>query len=177
MNNIMMDIETLDTRHTALVLSIGLARFDKTGVKSAMYFVMQHEDQEEMGRTISEATVAWWNKQSDTAKQVITDCRENPIETHHSLLLVKDWMGVDPIVWGNGADFDNAIVASLYHDFETEVPWKHWNSRCYRTLKNLCPQTVIDHMPARRGTHHNALDDAIYQAECAIQLLKFIQGA
>ena len=176
MNNIMMDIETLDTRHTAQVMSIGLARFDETGVKSAMYWVLQREDQEEMGRTVSESTIKWWAEQKADAQQVITDYNENPIETHHSLLLIKDWMGAKPIVWGNGADFDNAIVASLYATFETEVPWSHKHSRCYRTLAALCPPTVIDHLPPKAGTHHHALDDALYQATCAVRMLKFIRG-
>jgi exodeoxyribonuclease VIII len=38
--------------------------------------------------------------------------------------------------------------------------WEFWKDRCYRTIKNCYPDVPFD----RRGTHHNALDDARSQA-------------
>jgi hypothetical protein len=77
-------------------------------------------------------------------------------------------------IWGNGASFDNAILAELYRVAKHPSPWEYWNDRCYRTLKNLYKQVVPP--PERKGTHHNALDDAVFQAEHAVSILKFRRG-
>ena len=71
---------------------------------------------------------------------------------------------------GNGADFDLPILAAAYAAVGLSVPWKPYNGRCYRTLKNLAPVVKL----ARPGTHHNALDDARTQAVHAIKLMRHI---
>jgi hypothetical protein len=63
-------------------------------------------------------------------------------------------------LWGNGASFDNAILAHAYARCGATPPWKFWNDRCYRTVAALTAT------PRQQGgTHHNALDDARSQAE------------
>jgi exodeoxyribonuclease VIII len=71
-------------------------------------------------------------------------------------------------VWGNGSDFDNAILACAYKAVEQPVPWQFWNNRCYRTIKNLFPSIKM----IRGGVHHNALDDAKSQARHAQLILE-----
>ena len=73
-------------------------------------------------------------------------------------------------VWSMGADFDLPMIAHAFRSMSMEVPWKFWNSRCARTYKTL-PQAAKVKL-ARAGTHHNALDDAVYQA----QLMQAIQA-
>jgi hypothetical protein len=63
-------------------------------------------------------------------------------------------------VWGFGADFDIAILQSLFRDYGIPPPWPYKLNRCGRTVTALCPQR----RPPRNGMSHNALDDAIYQA-------------
>jgi len=63
-------------------------------------------------------------------------------------------------VWGNGATFDNVILSTAYGLIGQPVPWQFTEDRCYRTLKNLCPQVPM----VRTGTHHNALEDCKSQA-------------
>jgi exodeoxyribonuclease VIII len=46
-------------------------------------------------------------------------------------------------------------------------PWRHWNDRCYRTVKSLYPDVKLE----RVGTHHNAVDDAESQARHLIAML------
>jgi exodeoxyribonuclease VIII len=75
-------------------------------------------------------------------------------------------------VWGNGSDFDNAILAACYAAVGQPLPWDFWHNRCYRTLKALRPELKLQ----RQGTYHNALDDAKTQAQHAIQLLEALHG-
>ena len=68
----------------------------------------------------------------------------------------------DVELWGNGADFDNTILGSLYDAFGLRKPWSYSRNRCYRTMKNI---GIGPRRPqAREGIYHNALDDAITQA-------------
>lgn len=75
------------------------------------------------------------------------------------------------LVWGNGADFDNPILATAYGALNQVQPWKPYNGHCYRTLKSLVKGPKIE----RTGTHHNAVDDARSQALHAIQLLRVLK--
>jgi hypothetical protein len=56
------------------------------------------------------------------------------------------------------------ILANAYNACNMEAPWKFWGNRCFRTLKNLKPHFIMTR-PSNL-THHNALDDAVYQAMC-----------
>lgn len=87
-----------------------------------------------------------------------------------SLQAFKDWLPPksDPLIWGNGASFDNVILANAYRAASIQQPWAYWNDRCYRTLK----KRYLDIALRRQGTHHNALDDAISQAEHLITIWK-----
>ena len=68
-------------------------------------------------------------------------------------------------VWGNGASFDNVLLATAYKRLGMETPWPFWKDRCFRTMKNVCK---VDH--SFEGTAHNALDDARSQAQHLIKI-------
>ena len=73
----------------------------------------------------------------------------------------------DPLVWGNGASFDNVILSQMYRRHQIAQPWKWWNDRCYRTTLAGHPPVNLDFV----GTKHNALDDAMHQARTLIAIL------
>jgi len=75
------------------------------------------------------------------------------------------------VVWGNGASFDNAILANAYHKTHLDLPWQYYNNRCYRTIKNCYPNIKL----SRAGTLHKALDDAKSQAMHLIEIFKNIK--
>lgn len=167
--HIMLDLETLDTANTAVVLSIGAVAFDprRPGPVESFYVEMSPDidDQQTHGRTISGSTVLWWMQQSDAARQLFDTIRQVGIRrarTVDALHLFGKFLTQhdSPPIWGNGADFDNAILASLYKSYSIEQPWSHRQNRCYRTVKALHPGIAL----SRSGTHHNALDDAATQA-------------
>jgi inhibitor of KinA sporulation pathway (predicted exonuclease) len=69
-------------------------------------------------------------------------------------------------IWGNGAAFDNTILAAWFKHFN--LPWDFRKDRCYRTVKNMFPGVPYQFV----GTKHNALADATNQAEHLIQIAK-----
>jgi hypothetical protein len=128
--------------------------------KRETFYGVAHSSQTLYGLKAEQATLDWWNAQGEDAKKVLSD----PAAMDLPLLLVKfgAWLATfdDVKVWGNGADFDLPILGAAYVACGLPVPWKPYNGRCYRTLKNLAPQIKLQ----REGAHHNALDDAISQA-------------
>lgn len=174
--NVMLDLETLDTKPTALILSIGAVAFDPNSFELGPTFYaelsnerdMQH--QQEMGRTISPSTVTWWMQQSDEAKKIFAKTPQDGIQrlsppvalVEFNKFLVEHG-GKDCRVWGNGADFDNVVLGSLYDSYGIGRGWSYGKNRCYRTVKNICPVPYQSIVP--QGVAHNALDDAVNQAQ------------
>lgn len=164
MNNLMIDLETMGTRADAAIVSIGAQFFcpDTLELGDSFYRVVDLQSAVDQGASITPSTVMWWMQQSDQARHALQKDAEHIASV---LLEFKSWcMNTCPpgdlMVWGNGAAFDNVILSSAYDRNQLSPPWKHWNDRCYRTLKNLYPAVQM----AREGTHHNALDDARSQA-------------
>ena len=163
MTHVMIDLETLDTSPTTVVLSCGMVEFDpnsgkvSTGHGVTLYPSIQ--EQFEKGRTVSESTLIWWLKRSDMAKaDWLNAKRQNLNDFRESL---RQWMSFmqDIKVWGNGSVFDIAILEHML-DY-TRIPWKYYNIRDTRTLWDIHPYKKEN----KKETAHTALADAIDQAE------------
>lgn len=182
MNDVMLDLETLGTHPGCTILSIGAVAFDPvTGaIGPEFHAVVNRVSCYEFGLREQLETLAWWNEQSEEAKTTLK-AASGPGSFLIDVALrkfsfflreVESNIGSGIRVWGNGADFDQPILAAAYHATATELPWKHWNSRCYRTLKSLDPMTKA----VRDGTHHNAVDDARTQAIHACLLMQRVRA-
>lgn len=165
MNHIMVDLETLGNGSNSVIVSIGAARFDTTGITDEFYTVVDPQSCADYRLRVDVSTVMWWLKQSEGARAAIT---KPGLSLPVALGEFSNWVGRDAQIWGNGATFDNVILGNAYKACSLRQPWKFTNDRCYRTLKNLYPQIGADD---RSGVYHNALDDARYQAAHAIKIL------
>lgn len=163
MNNIMLDLETMGNGSNAAIIAIGAVRFD-TEVTDKFYETVALDSAVASGLEIDPDTVMWWMKQSDEARSQF-DRQSEHLRT--ALMLFTQWIGDNAIVWGNGSDFDNVILANAYKKCGLTVPWRFWNNRCYRTIKNLNHDIKM----ARTGTYHNAVDDAESQANHLLRIL------
>jgi hypothetical protein len=168
----MVDLETLGTVPGCAILSIGAVEFDRFGVRLAEYYSeISTNSCQERFLTVSEATRQWWMQQDEEARGVVERCAvggediKTVLETF--AFFIKGF-GDDVCVWGNGSDFDNALLAVAYEVCGMKLPWSFTNNRCYRTLKNLFPDITL----VRQGTYHNSLHDARTQAEHAARLLE-----
>lgn len=157
--NIMVDLETLDTAPTALVLSVGLVAFDDKAVLDKLYLTIDIQDQINLGRTISADTLKWWMKQSPEARRVFSESGSNLMD---SVDFIARFFENYPksLLWSNGANFDAVILDDMFRMVGVPVPWKYWDVRCFRTFCD----GIGRKLSVRRGTHHNALDDAESQA-------------
>ena len=175
-SHIMLDLETLDTCPSAVVTSIGAVAFDPyvsgpAGLGDKFYaeLIDDLSTQQRAGRTISGDTVVWWMRQGQAAQQLFSptvgtaaDARYQTVEALENFADFINANGArDVQLWGNGADFDNIILGSLYEDLGMKKPWSYSRNRCFRTMRNL---PCAGHF-SRQGTHHNALDDAFTQVQ------------
>lgn len=174
MNDIMVDLETLGQTPGCIILSIGAVEFGPKGLGKEFYAVVNVADQKKAGLTTDPSTIEWWEKQTPQARQVLAQA--NNKKESVSLKMALDQLQLflqscgnlrNIKVWGNGSDFDNAILAVAHKAALREIGWAFWNNRCFRTIKGMAPKSIE---PRREGTYHNALDDAKHQARWAIEL-------
>lgn len=164
--HIMIDLETMGNTPDAPIVAIGACRFDRTGVseESAFYETISLASAVDGGAKMEASTVLWWMEQDAAAQAEIIGAKS---DLSGVLCDFTHWVKkIDADgVWGNGAAFDNVILAQTYRRYGQPAPWPFWLDRCYRTVKSLS-KVPID----RQGTHHNALDDAISQAKHLVEI-------
>lgn len=170
MQDVMIDLETMGTGPDSAIVSIGAVEFDRAAQQlgETFYVAIDLKSAQQTGGVIDADTVLWWLKQSSQAREALCG---TSVQMASALASFSGWLRGrcelrDVRIWGNGSDFDNVILANAYRRLAVPVPWKFWNNRCYRTWKNEHPEAVL----RRSGTHHNALDDAISQAEHMLQV-------
>jgi hypothetical protein len=164
MTHIMVDLETLSTRYNAAILAIGAVKFSPERRCYDNFYQAVKTPPEVEGFHISSDTLHWWTQQSEKAREVFTDPDAVDITLAlkgFSVWALQDTDPKDIKLWGNGASFDNAILSTAYELCDVVQPWKFYNDRCYRTVKNLNRHVEL----TRVGIHHNALADAKTQAE------------
>ena len=180
MINVMCDLETLGTIPGCKILSVGAVVFSPGGLGLEFYqeALIDHQG----GLVADQNTIDWWKSQASEVRDRLFK-QEAKSNLRHVLEDFNEWLrdqastdakgNLELCLWGNGADFDNAILQVAYEHVTVQKPaWKFWNNRCYRTLKSLAPVIKMD----RQGAHHNALDDAKSQAAHAIKLMNFLQA-
>jgi exodeoxyribonuclease VIII len=184
LNNIMVDMETLGTLADAPIMSIGAVRFDPFADEIAdqgFYRSITLQSNFDLGRRPSESTLKWWMEQAATNAAAATVFTEQKVDLETALIEYVAWfwdgethihrkqvLKRDTCTWSNGADFDIPMLNHALDCCRIPIPWNFWNSRCVRTYKNL-PGAERLRVP-RIGTHHNALGDAITQAQL-VQLI------
>lgn len=164
---IMLDLETMGTAGDSAIIAIGAVAFDSLSIIGRFYTNVNLQSCIDLGMKVDGSTVIWWMGQSDQARSIFSD--KSP-HLNESLTEFTNWFNSvnGDEVWGNGASFDNVILSTAYNKAGLAQPWKFWNDRCYRTVKNMNPSIKLN----RVGTYHNAVDDAESQALHLIDILK-----
>lgn len=175
-SDVMMDLETLGQCAGCSVIQIGAVGFNPYLNKLGPDFsiTINRESCRAINLQENPATLQWWDNQTEEAKMILTVSKESDITIQDALIkfaeFIRQFDNKKLGVWGCGSDFDNAILSYCYNVCEMEVPWPFWNNRCFRTLKSIHNTRA----PLRKGTHHDALDDSIHQANYAIKILRRI---
>lgn len=165
MTHIMLDLETMGTAPGCAIVSIGAVAFDvnyeKPLLTSPQFYVnVDLKSCTKAGLTLEADTVMWWMQQSQEARSSLV---EDPTPLEAALTLFAEFY--DAIkgrqLWCHGATFDAPILEAAYKKLGLSVPWKFPLVRDTRTLFELAAVQVV----RDASTHHNALSDALAQAE------------
>ncbi len=172
--HVMIDLETLGTGNYAAILSIGACKFDPQGddISERFHVHVDPESCQNIGMRIDAPTVMWWlhPDRAPARLKLIGDegTTRHPIQD--ALDGFAQWFGKTSLpTWGNGSDFDNVILRNAFTLSGMACPWEFWDNRCFRTYKSL-----TSFRPPREGTAHDALDDAVYQAETLQMITKHL---
>jgi hypothetical protein len=164
MKHVMLDLETFGTKPGSVIISIGACAFDAHGdtIDKTCHLAIDAADSQRHGLRIDAGTVLWWMApERDEARRRLATLPV--IDLDSALLGFAGWLdqfGHDWLLWGHGANFDNALLQTAYEVCGIPVPWTYKQDRCFRTLKSLFP----GHEPAFDGMAHDALADAVHQA-------------
>lgn len=180
-----IDLETLSTSPAAVLLSIGaVAVCAATGQTIKFYAATSVASQPD--RKTDASTLDWWSKQSAEARVAFDYAHSDDCPPlTNALTQLTNWLGKlgethDVYVWGNGSDFDIGILNHAYKEISNFVPWDFRKVRDMRTLRDICLRLGLeDQIKAsvpRVGVHHNALDDAQFQADVIMESLKAIEA-
>lgn len=196
--DLMLDLETLDTKPGGVILSIGAVFFDrKTGLipsNGIFHEETNMESQIVLHGTVSADTMDFWARTDpEWIEKVMGDEYQKGVQPiREALLKLNAWCSKHFLssqefhlegVWSQGQDFDMGILAEMYRrvannsgarDFGAgAMPWPFYLHRDTRTVYDITgfnPNSV-----QRTGRHHNALDDCLHQVKCLLQAIGPIQ--
>lgn len=163
-----IDMETLSTEHNAALLSIGAVIHDfGTGQQvDTFYANITPESSIAAGLDVSESTKAWWAKQGQAAQDVLS-VDQRPLRD--VLVDFAQWLAEHGVQYaiGNGPRADNQWLESACKAVGMQSPIKYWGDLDMRTLTFIGTHILgLDHWHNTfKGVKHNALHDAINEAE------------
>lgn len=203
--HISWDVETFAKRDFGMVISLGACMFNpliQGGIEERFYVTISPELSEAAGFVMDADTVTWWmlpeQRPAYDAWRAIahfspSDACQGFRDWLRALDLayegedrVKEWDqimadgGPDEAaarrrMWGNDPDFDNRLIRQMYAKCGIDRPWEHTGNRDHRTLKNLAGASAVK-PEVTNLRHHNAIDDAIYQALWMQNIVKLYEG-
>lgn len=184
--HVMVDIETMATGTDAALASLGAVAFTPLQPGTPGVIFERSIDLDscvKAGLALDADTILWWMKQSDSAREAV--CRMPRVALGTALTSFAAWYrnlpanfpsgmhvaGQGICVWGCGAAFDNAILRTAFAKAGGTLPWTRKEDRCYRTLRELYPEVPLP----ERAAEHEALADAVFQAEHLGRILRHIE--
>lgn len=169
-----VDAETLSQKYDAPIIAIGAVHFNRVTGKLGQTFYQEItiDSALKAGRPSGEC-LQWWFGQSAKARQVFVEKAEGKFSLATVLMNFSTWcrstaVGGAPRVWAKGPSNDVTWIerAMEVGGHGLTVPWHYRNIRDVRTILELAEEIAgfdVSKVP-NVGTAHNALDDAVYQA-------------
>jgi hypothetical protein len=181
----MIDIETLGKKPGAVVLSVGCAVMDmeQLEIVEKAYWVLDLKEQQH--QHIDPETVIWWMQQTDDARAAFRKLipKTDAATFKNELQKLFDKYNTKT-PWANGTNFDLPILGQYIYnlfsgpgDLEELVPWGYrWQDmRSLATvMAEILPYSTF--YVTNASVAHNALDDAVRQAEYVLEVKKWIRA-
>lgn len=186
--DIMLYLETLGTRCGSVILSIGACTFDRNAghcgrSDDKFHMFLRAKEQLEIGCTIEPSTVMWWLAQSDVARKNMITGQDHAVTPHEALEYFTNWLSIvcpempARIIWANGQYFDIALLSELYKKCGKNAPWPYNAARDMRTVLDVAGGHKPAYYKSAPIGAHDALVDAVYQADVLAKAFNRINKA
>lgn len=184
MDHVSIDLESLGKNPQAMITAIGAVKFDPyTGALGDTFYRVIDLEASVGGGLMDVSTVLWWMKQDQAARNHLIDPEVERVPLPQALVELSEWLGMnddlpedqqypDVHLWQRG-DKDTQWLTSAYEGLGLKVPFPYWAVSDQRTLCRWVPQPIE---VLRDGVAHNALDDAIHQANCISGVFAALQS-
>ena len=185
--NLVLDLETLGVQEDAAIIQIGISipAFDwphiPEGVSRTFEATIQYEEANHYIRTglftRDNDTMLWWQDQLPSTRAIVFSGQQTYQDAFDQLKAWIESLGAPVAIWGNGADFDNRLLAYSLNIFGHKNLWNFRNNRCLRTLRSLfplesSPAGQITVIPAETEIKHTALGDAKFESR-VLQITRY----
>lgn len=173
MISVMLDLETLSLANDAAIISIGVAKFDGKQVTATDGWALDmggpHGPSKVFGH-VDPATVAWWMKQSEPAREFSFTGKVDP---HVAAQGLTDFMRGCDEIWANDPEFDVVVLRTWWQALRPRLgkfPMSYKQSRSYRTIMAEAKACAVDIDGAWHNgfVAHNPIEDAATQARAVM---------
>lgn len=167
---VMLDFETLGNGKNACVAQVGACYFGEGDVSDRFKRTVNAEDSIRNGAAMDASTVYWWLSQSPEAIKSIT---AGPLSSERETFeQLNDFLAEADEIWSH-ATFDFVILMESMKRLGIKPKFSYRHARDIRTLHAL---SGLDRDATKReGVHHDALDDAVYQAGYVMKMLAAVE--
>lgn len=177
--HITFDLETLGTYHNAPIVQLGAVKFTTDGdIKDEFLKTFKLSSLEGYGFEPDYGTIQFWFKQSPEAINSVFNV-EDKTALYDGLQKFQNWIGKNPkdFSYWSHATFDPVLLTNACKKLGLKDPISYRNHRDIRTLSCLYEfLTGKEKTKTERvGIHHNALDDAKFQAAYISEMLVDLQ--
>jgi len=170
-----LDLETLGTRPGCVIATIGVVELDlarRSPSVSQFYRRITISSCLKAGLKIDAETLQWWLAQEPAAfREVFSHETDHRHDLEPALRELSDYLGPQPIIYGNGPTFDLGILTAAYEAVGLTVPWQYRHERCLRTEKAAILRQGGTWAKVTNPIPHHAGYDAVIEAQEFINAL------
>lgn len=177
-NEIMLDVETLGTEDHAAIVQIGAVRFNLFDGKLSRdneFSCQVHWDSANLGK-IEPDTLRWWLEQDADVRARVFD-QDEAVVLPACLRSLDAWVirsGPLHSIWACPPSFDMRLLRQAYERSDMGYRFSFFKERDMRTVRQVFG-TAAD-KPEFEGAKHDALDDARFQAQFLINIVRRVNN-
>ncbi len=173
MKDCMIDFETFGTGPNKCLSQVGACYFDRTTGEIGAKFKanIDARSHQKLGGVLDADTVYWWLAQSEGARHSLL-LEQTPI--YQAMTDLNAFLAAADRIWSH-ATFDFVTLTDTLKQLGIKAAFSYKAGLDLRTLTYLAKVSPQDFV--RDGTHHDGLEDAIFQVKYAVAALNKIQGS
>lgn len=174
---VMIDLETLGLVPASQIIQLGAVAVQDLNDEEKDWdtFLVSMPQTFQRGYTTNPDTIAWWEKQSEAAKEGL---KINLVPTINiGLSAFSGWLtrlkwstSESNTIWARSPQFDCSILATAFRIEEREVPWTFRQERCVRTIMYECGHFGEDLTENEDLVAHRADHDALRQMSAVVEI-------